>query len=133
MAKKMNSLAGDFEGISKAADSKVLALLTEDGQQKAEVKNQSVEKGTSLASNVDSQPLAHKPRRSGPTKSKPPKLQKLEDWGKPVAHFNTRIPEQMSESLNDLIYKLRKRGIHGTKQELAREALHDLLRKHSIC
>jgi thioredoxin-like negative regulator of GroEL len=55
------------------------------------------------------------------------------ELGKPVAHFNTRIPEKMAELLDDLVYKLRKKGEQKTKQDLDQEALHELLIKHSIC
>lgn len=133
MAKKMNSLAGDFEGISKAADSKVLELLHE--KQKP-ASNENVNKSNPekmVERKSDSQDK--KDKESQPSKAKPKssKPRQLEDWGRPIAHFNTRIPEPMSELLDDLIYKLRKRGISKSKQDLAREALHDLLRKHSIC
>ena len=133
MAKKMSSLAGDFEGISKAADSNVLALLNEDANQKVRATEPQPKNEKPHVSSLDSKSHTQKPKRPKAAKAKPPKIRKLEDWGKPVAHFNTRIPEEMSESLEDLVYKLRKRGIQRTKQDLAREALHDLLRKHAIC
>ena len=39
----------------------------------------------------------------------------------------------MAELLDDLVYKLRKKGEQKTKQDLDQEALHELLIKHSIC
>ena len=75
---------------------------------------------------------ADKPRANKGTKLKKARTEPKE-WGKPVAIFNTRIPEQMSELLDDLVYKLRKQGKSKTKQDLAQEAIHDLLRKHSMC
>ena len=134
MAKKMNSLAGDIEGISIAADNRVLAMLSEDTHGKA--RKGSLEEGSSpvrkrnvatACANGTKQPKSMKPNKSKAVT--PPKRN---DWGKPIAHFNTRIPERMSELLDDLTYRLRKQGTPRTKQELAHEALSDLLKKHSM-
>ena len=137
MAKKLSSLAGDFEGISKAADEKVLALLQQGGQEsRTPVAPKPVADRPTTKSNADEQSVPSKndsDTNGKPTKPKVPKQKKVEKWGKPISHFNTRIPEQMAELLDDLVYKLRKKGEHRTKQDLAREALHDLLRKHAIC
>ena len=136
MAKKVNSLADDFAGINKAADSNVLSILSEEKQNKSREKGADQpgkpDKQVTAASNDTSQAAkSESTHHRKPTKARQPR--KLEDWGKPVAHFNTRIPEQMSELLDDLIYRLRKKGRPKTKQQLAHEAIHDLLRKHSVC
>ena len=133
MAKKMNSLAGDFEGISKAADSKVLELLHEKQYPATIEKANKSDPEKVLEPKTNSQPKKDKESQTGKAKPKSSKPRQLEDWGRPIAHFNTRIPEPMSQLLDDLIDKLRKSGISKSKQDLAREALHDLLRKHSIC
>lgn len=128
MGKRLNSLADDFAGISSSADNKVLELLSESKQQtetQAEKKRTTVEK--TEKTNEQSQS-----KEAQLDKPKRPKVPRIESWGKPVVHFNTRIPDRMSELLDDLIYKLRKRGAPKTKQELALEAIHDLLRKHSM-
>ncbi len=137
MAKKLNPFAADFEGLNKSADDKVLAMLKQ-----AEKTNTATPKPTAVV----------KPEKSVPAKAvekavteelqadsaknekkKSLKAKSTVEWGKPVAHFNTRIPEKMAELLDDLVYKLRKKGEQKTKQDLAREALQDLLRKHSVC
>ena len=130
MAKKVNSLADDFAGINKAADSNVLSILTDQKQKQDKSTVESHKPNKQLASEPSATPQAEDAEPSQPKKSKQPR--KPKDWGRPVAHFNTRIPEQMSELLDDLIYRLRKKGTPKTKQELAHEAIHDLLRKHSV-
>ena len=131
MAKKANLLADDFAGISKSADNNVLSILNEERHQKQKGTEQAPKSDESKRPDQNAQPRSEKPSRPQPPK--PKKAPKIEDWGKPVAHFNTRIPEQMSDLLDDLIYKLRKKGTPKSKQELAQEALFDLLRKHSMC
>lgn len=55
------------------------------------------------------------------------------EWGSPTALFNPRIPQSMSDQLDDLAYKLKKAKVQpATKQALAQEALEDLLRKHGM-
>ena len=64
-----------------------------------------------------------------PRKSKKSRV----EWGPPAALFNTRIPQDMSDRLDDLAYKLKKAKVQpATKQALAQEALEDLLRKHGM-
>ena len=137
MAKKVNSLADDFAGINKAADSNVLSILSEEKQKQQQgVEKKGTDDSPSPGKQASARPDAN-PLADGATHqrkpAKPRQPQKIKDWGRPVAHFNTRIPEQMSELLDDLIYRLRKKGTPRTKQELAHEAIHDLLRKHSLC
>jgi hypothetical protein len=48
---------------------------------------------------------------------------KPKEWGRPTALFNTRIPQEMSELLDDLVYRLKKEGKPHTKQTIAIEAL----------
>lgn len=135
MAKKMNPFAADFEGLNKSADDKVFAML-----KSAEKENEAApkppatmktheEKMTTLLENKKKQ----EPKNSQKaTKKKSVKSTSVTGWGRPVAHFNTRIPEKMSELLDDLVYKLRKQGRQKTKQELAQEAIEDLLSKHRV-
>lgn len=125
MAKKMNPFAADFEGLNKSADDKVFAML------QGAVKSSTPEPIS--ATKVEKPAVAEvkvEPSRSERKKTAKPKP--AMEWGKPIAHFNTRIPERMAELLDDLVYKLRKKGEQKTKQDLAQEALKDLLRKHSI-
>ena len=132
MAKKMNSLAKDLAGISNGADSRVLALLNE--TKKQTTAPSSPQKPKAEKAGIDNnEEQSRQAKETRVNRSKPPRARQVVDWGKPVAHFNTRIPESLSELLDDLVYKLKKKGEHKTKQELAHEALWDLLRKHSIC
>lgn len=50
-----------------------------------------------------------------------------EEWGKPVAIFNTRIPVELSSLLDDLVYRRKKEGTPVTRQQLAIEALSNLV------
>ena len=127
MAKRTNAIASDLEGISKSADSKVLALLNETRSPEVHT-----DKPSDKAANVQNQNKTRVENSSPNNKSKSTRQRHLESWGKPVAGFNTRIPEQMSEKIEDLVYKLRKNGKPKTKQALTLEAFHDLLRKYSI-
>lgn len=130
MAKKVNSLADDFAGINKAADNNVLSILTEEKQKQAKGNQAARQSPKQVASKANPESHAENSKTSQPKKTK--QLRKTKDWGKPVANLNTRIPERMSELLDDLIYRLRKKGTPKTKQELAHEAIYDLLCKHSI-
>ena len=138
MAKKMNSLAGDLEGISKGADSKVLALLHETKGKADSPKSESqvaISKTGASKKEFDSPDTVSSriaDSKSASAKAKVQKRKELDSWEKPDCGFNTRIPKQMNELIDDLVYKLRKKGTAKTKQELALEAFHDLLRKHSI-
>jgi len=52
-------------------------------------------------------------------------------WNRPTALLNTRIPVHLAEGLDDLVYTLRKiRRQRVTKQDLAAEAIADLLAKY---
>lgn len=137
MAKKLNSFAADFEGLNKSADDKVFAMLksaesTNEAptEPAADVKPKKPKAVTEIEQAKTEHPKAKivKTEKSKNTRPSSPA-----EWGRPTAHFNTRIPEKMAELLDDLVYKLKKNGEQKTKQDLALEAIHDLLRKHSIC
>ncbi len=137
MAKKMNPFAADFEGLNKSADDKVFAMLRS-AEKTDEVALQPpvvVKTNKPTSAKAVEKTGTEKPKVESvkTEKKKAAKSQSSVEWGKPVAHFNTRIPEKMAELLDDLVYKLRKKGEQKTKQDLAQEALKDLLRKHSIC
>jgi hypothetical protein len=55
-------------------------------------------------------------------------------WSRPTSLFNTRIPPEMAELLDDLVYKLKKEKQFpiATKQALAQQALEDLFQKHGM-
>lgn len=136
MAKKMNPFAADFEGLNKSADNKVFAMLKQAEKTTSEVSEQPTALTSETSNDAklvkkavknEPQSMINKTKRKRETEPKEPV-----EWGKPVSHFNTRIPEKMSELLDDLVYKLRKKGKHRTKQDLAFEALTDLLKKHRV-
>ncbi|MEM8671123.1 MAG: hypothetical protein AAGG48_26600 [Planctomycetota bacterium] len=144
MAKRMSPFADDFRQITKTAESVVQFVRDQEDDRKGQASNpaqHSIQPTAKMPSNSDSGEAAkqsgrvtkkRRPKDSNGTQLKKSKEQP-KTWGKPVATLNTRIPEQMSELLDDLIYRLRKQGTTKTKQDLAREAIQDLLRKHSMC
>lgn len=132
MAKRVNSFASDFEGMNKSADEKVIAMLKQT-ERTADAEMKPTQRAK--PEKPQNPEVNHKVEGSGSHEvtSKKKKVSKPKpemEWGKPVAYFNTRIPEKMAERLDDLVYKLKKKGEHKTKQDLAQEALQDLLRKH---
>ena len=136
MAKKMNPFAADSEGLNKSADDKVFAMLrsaekTDEValQPPVVVKTNKPASAKTVEKIVTDEPKVESAQSE---KRKTAKPKSAVEWGKPVAHFNTRIPEKMAELLDDLVYKLRKKGEQKTKQDLAQEALEDLLNKHSL-
>jgi len=120
MAKKFSPFADDFEQLSKTAESAVKLVRQSESQNSISSRKKNDQKSGSVTESV-----SLKPRQ----KNKP---RKPRSWGKPVATFNTRIPEQMSGLLDDLVYRLRKSGKSKSKQELAHEAIEDLLKKHKL-
>ena len=55
------------------------------------------------------------------------------EWSLPTSGFNTRIPPELSDLIDDLVYQRRKDGNRKqTKQQLTIEAFSDLLRKHAM-
>jgi len=139
MAKKVNSFAADFQAMSQSADDKVLAFLTQ-GKEK-ESKEMSVEaappepKATRLdkvateTSKAERRNVRPKPKQKEKRQQTKPSqtAETAESWSKPVAIFNTRIPQEMSDLLDDLVYQRKKEGHPITKQQLAIEALGSLL------
>ena len=134
MAKKVNPFASDFEGLNRSADDKVLALLKNAENSEDPAKTAPAEVSRPPLPEV-TQPLGAEEQMATSAPGKRKKVAKPKSslkWGKPVAHFNTRIPESMAGLLDDLVYKLKKRGQPKSKQDLAQEALSDLLKKHSL-
>lgn len=144
MAKRVNPFAEDFQTIKKSADDKVLAFLQQGESEKdAEEKKSPAVKADSpekpkLKKAESDQPQPVKKEKKTVTKSKEtkPKNEKRVDldaeWGRPTALFNTRIPERMSELLDDLVYQRKKQGKPCTKQAIAIEALEMFLGKEGI-
>ena len=133
MAKRLSSqsnpFANDFAELTQKADDQVLAFIKQ-----KESKNVSKQDHQAANPEVVKKPekKAGIARKSSSENKSPKKSAKVLEWGKPVALFNTRIPIELSELLDDLVYKLKKKGTPQSKQELAKEALTDLLKKHAM-
>jgi len=151
MAKRSNVFAQDFQSISKSADDAVFEFIKQGTQKESltpvavemevEQKLEPVPAAPTPLVAADSETDEEKQERKTRIKaerSEKPAVQKEriaakpKEWGRPTALFNTRIPQEMSELLDDLVYKLRKASTPKTKQQLANEALIDLLQKHKL-
>lgn len=137
MAKRVNSFADDFQQMTKTAESVVQIVKQQEAKNAGTTAaNPEVDSSKAFDSDTQTKPLAAEPKES-PTKPRRRNTRQHEkrqsrEWGKPVSLFNTRIPIEMAELLDDLVYTLKKQGTPRTKQELAHEALRDLLRKYTI-
>ena len=144
MSKRANVFAEDFQSIKRSADDAVFEFLKKGEATKQEAKDER----SKVASSKDEQMIETEPatqeekperkdrlrtvrHKQGETKKHSPAAGPKE-WGKPVALFNTRIPQEMSELLDDLVYRLKKNGKPHTKQAIAIEALDAYLRQQGI-
>jgi len=149
MAKRVSPFADDFENLSRTAESVVQLVKqqeesarTQPASEKAvpEKSDRSESASKVVRKQEPSREASEDPNNGAARPKKPsrPKSEKASaskpsrEWGKPVSLFNTRIPPEMAELLDDLVYQLRKKGMPRTKQELACEAIEDLLLKHEI-
>ena len=152
MAKRSNVFAQDFQTITRSADDAVFEFLKQ-GQQKEIPKEELTPKIVEVTANPEPEAVivkadekaeiesveekAERKNRSRAERSERTAMPKErvsakpKEWGRPTALFNTRISEELSQSLDDLVYLLRKQRTPKTKQQLANEALIDLLDKHS--
>jgi hypothetical protein len=141
MSEKPN-LAQDFEQVDRAADNALLRMLkqesagddgngTRPGKREASAATcRTKKRSTDVAGSY-----THT-RKSTAVKRKDVESPKAIMWSRPTALFNTRIPVEMAELLDDLLYRLKKErregGVTVTKQALAQEAFDDLLRKYRL-
>ena len=141
MAKRVNSFAEDFQQMTRTAESVVQMVK----QQKTDGETLDDAARSTMAieppkRDADAEFSAVRPqeqpskqnRRQSGQPAKPKSTGQTPAWGKPVSLLNTRIPSEMAELLDDLVYRLKKNGTPRTKQELAHEALEDLLKKHAV-
>ncbi len=152
MAKRSNVFAQDFQSISKSADDAVFEFIKQ-GTQKESVSPVAVESKVELKSEPvpvvelpvavtdDSETAEAKQERK--TRIKTERSEKFaaskervaairKEWGRPTALFNTRIPQEMSELLDDLVYRLKKEGKPHTKQTIAIEAIECILTRYGF-
>ena len=141
MSEKPN-LAEDFEEANHAADMAVIRMLKQTSVDDAR-------NGTSPETSKASGPTRRSKKAPAGNSGPPDRCAdstatrrgknvsvKPVTWSRPTALFNTRIPPEMGELLDELLYRLRKErresGAAVTKQALALEAFEDLLRKYSL-
>ena len=126
-------MAQDFQQIKTKSDDAVFEMLkNRDGENNA--KKRSLQKQLRKCAEQAPQNKVERPTVSkSPTPAKTVKLKDVEpkEWGQPVTLFNTRIPQELSDLLDDLVYKSKKEGNPITKQAIAIEALTELVKKKS--
>lgn len=144
MAKRSNVFAQDFQTITKSADDAVFAFLKQ-GQQKETPQEETAPKVVEVSESPDAEAVTVKSVENAETESIEERAErksrsraersertatpkervspKPKDWGRPTALFNTRIPQEMSDLLDDLVYRLKKEGKPHTKQAIAIEAI----------
>ncbi|MCP4175461.1 MAG: hypothetical protein GY758_32340 [Fuerstiella sp.] len=111
-----NLLADDFRVMTARADQTIELLKQEREEEALERVESCSESGVRTES-------SHKTEKPSPSPA---------NWGRPTALLNTRIPADMAEALDDLVYRLRKeRRTRVTKQHLTAEAIAELLKKYS--
>lgn len=151
MAKRSNVFAQDFQSISKSADDAVFEFIKQGTQKesvspveveiKAEQKSEPVSAAPKPVVAADSETDEERQERKTrirTERSEKPAVQKERaaakpiEWGRPTALFNTRIPQEMSDLLDDLVYRLKKEGKPHTKQTIAIEALEIYLAKSGL-
>ncbi len=128
-------LADDFQQIKAKSDDAVFEMLRKKDSETVDEKKPLAKK---IAKSVEILPQkkADRPQISKPTnpvkKAKPKMVEPVQtapkpivpaEWGKPVTLFNTRIPQELSDLLDDLVYKSKKDGNPTTKQAIAIDAL----------
>jgi hypothetical protein len=151
--RKPNPFAQDFQSIKESADDAVMQFLKH-GQQNETPKEKATPKIVEISASPDPEAVivksgektenesveekADRKNRSRAEKSEKtatPKERvsaKPKEWGRPTALFNTRIPQEMSDLLDDLVYRLKKEGKPHTKQTIAIEALDAYLQKSGL-
>ena len=133
---KSNFLADDFQQIARKSDDAVYELIKQKEREKSKgarsskadqqnprpkIKREVKRPQADVAKVTASKPET-KSKREHPVE--PPK-----EWGRPVAILNTRIPQELSDLIDDLVYRSKKSGTPTTKQAITIEALKELVLK----
>ena len=118
---KSNYLTDDFKQVSQNSDDTVFELLkakekrpTTTGNKKV-LPEKRIPQTPSKASNSKD--------RTTPTKKPTAEVKVPETWGKPTTILNTRIPQELSDKLDDHVYQSKKKGKPTTKQATTIAAL----------
>ena len=145
--RKPNPFAQDFQSIKESADDAVMQFLKHGTQREsapqpepAKIPTPAVEEQKSdnvVSIEVAGETTERKEKPKSEKKDKPemPRQKsgaKPKEWGRPTALFNTRIPQEMSDLLDDLVYRLKKEGKPHTKQTIAVQALESILAQHKV-
>ena len=120
---KSNYLLDDFEQVAKKSDDTVYELLRlkETGKPKEQRRKPKIAEESQEEAKATS-------ARAKKSKPKEPQIDDS-NWGRPVAILNTRIPVELSELIDDLVYRSKKSGNPTTKQAITIEALKELVKK----
>ena len=145
--RKPNPFAQDFQSITESADDAVMQFLKQGNQKESapqpepvkvqvpEVDESKSENVVSIETAAEKSERKEKPKSEKKEKPEVPRqkpFSKPKEWGRPTALFNTRIPQEMAELLDDLVYRLKKEGKPHTKQTIAIEALESYLAKSGL-
>lgn len=145
--RKPNPFAQDFQSITESADDAVMQFLKQGTQKEVvpqtepveiaaspveEPKSENVVSIESAAEKSERKEKAKAERKEKPEVPRQKSVPKPKEWGRPTALFNTRIPQEMAELLDDLVYRLKKEGRPHTKQTIAIEALESYLAKNGL-
>ncbi len=127
---KTNYLSDDFKQMSQNADDTIFELLKAKEKVTATTtgkKNTSPEKHTARHLSKANNSIGRRTSSKGATAEvKIPKT-----WGKPTAILNTRIPQELSDKLDDHVYQSKKKGKSTTKQATTIAALTYFLESSS--
>ena len=145
--RKPNPFAQDFQSITESADDAVMQFLKQGTQKETapqpepvkiqapaveEPKSENVVSIETASEKSERKETSKAERREKPEVPRQKSVPKPKEWGRPTALFNTRIPQEMAELLDDLVYRLKKEGKPHTKQTIAIEALESYLAKSGI-
>lgn len=126
-------LKEDFKQITTNSDDAVFEML-KTNENKNAAENPNPTRTIKPAARTLRNEAAQKPNRHAKTSDKTDLAKNLESirWGKPVVLFNTRIPEELSGLLDDLVYESKKEGNPITKQSIAIDALAEFLNARGL-
>ncbi len=123
---KSTFLARDFEQVSKGSDDAVFEMLQNRERQIH------AESSTPATNSRLTNGKAKKPKQSSPKQdqqnetrsgSASAAIEQPSRWGKPIAVLNTRVPEELAELIDDMVYQSKKEKAPMTKQAITIRAL----------
>jgi hypothetical protein len=126
----------DIAKACQATDERLLRLLKQASREATSATASTDANSTPQSSRgSENGPRQKRPKPKRPKPSKQPQAN-TQQWGPPTTLLNTRIPPEMAELLDELVYRQRKErrktGATVTKQSLVCEAIGDLLKKYRV-